>query len=544
MRRERPGVAQAGVSYVLLTALGATMLLPFLWMLATSLKSEAEIFQKRAMPQSVTLPAEGSAVTTSDGRPIRVAEPVLGADGKQAVAADGKPRWQPGEPLTVHAGSPLLRGSPGDRAESGSGEGLSDDLGTPVTNGMLMNDPTVIARFGGVTRFRTGKIPRMKGVVLIPRGDAANEAMARAWFSRYDATWDEMVAARWHGQVPLMLSEAMRRDWATRSGKGEAVTAGGHEVLKPGSQEPYQYRDCSWNEVGEPVRDALIPTEIVDSHGRPIVYNPPFPMLKTEDDPLKGRDGSDLMVFVGDEQDARAVRGSELALDRSVRLLFSNYLTVLADPEIRMSLYAWNSLFVSVSVVLLQVLTSSLAAFAFARLEWPGRDKIFIAYLATLMIPGVVTQIPNYLILQKLGWLNTFWCLIVPAASTAFGTFMLRQFMLTLPKGIEEAARIDGASLLRVWWDIVLPMSKPAVITLAIFAFVGTWQSFTWPLIVAPDEAVRVMPVALQQFQSSRGTSYNLLMGGALLMMLPMVFLFIIGQKYFVKGINLGAVKG
>jgi len=368
--------------------------------------------------------------------------------------------------------------------------------------------------------------------------------MARAWFVRYEATWEEMVAKRWDGMVPLMLNEDMRREWATKSGKAEPLTVGGTVVVRPGGGEPYQFKDCSWNEVGEPIRDNNIPTVVVDDRGLPVAWDPPFPMLKTEEDPLKGLDGQDLMVFVGAEPEARAVRGAELQLERHIRLLFSNYQTVLTDPQIRMSLFAWNSLFVAVCVVALQVLTSSLAAFAFSRIEWPGRDKVFIAYLATLMIPGVVTQIPNYLILQKLHWLNTFYCLIVPAAASAYGTFMLRQYMLTLPKGIEEAARIDGASLLRVWWDIVLPMSKPAVITLAIFTFVGTWQSFTWPLIVAPDEAVRVMPVALQQFQSSRGTSYNLLMGGALLMMIPMVFLFIIGQKYFVKGINLGAVKG
>jgi multiple sugar transport system permease protein len=160
------------------------------------------------------------------------------------------------------------------------------------------------------------------------------------------------------------------------------------------------------------------------------------------------------------------------------------------------------------------------------------------------MVPGAITMIPNYLILQQLGWLNTFIGLIIPGAASAYGTFMLRQYMLTLPKGLEEAARIDGASLLRVWWDIVLPLCKPAMITLAIFTFTGTWTSFTWPLIVAPDERVRVLPVALQYFSSGQSTAYTLLMAASLIMMLPMLILFVFGQKYFVRGIQLGGVKG
>jgi ABC-type glycerol-3-phosphate transport system permease component len=160
------------------------------------------------------------------------------------------------------------------------------------------------------------------------------------------------------------------------------------------------------------------------------------------------------------------------------------------------------------------------------------------------MIPGAVTMIPNYLILQQLGWLNSFFGLIVPAAASAYGTFMLRQYMLTLPKGLEEAARIDGAGLLRVWWDVVLPLCKPAMITLAIFTFAGAWGAFTWPLIIAPDESVRVLPVALKNFSGTQSTSYTLLMAASLIMMLPMLILFVFGQKYFVKGIQLGGVKG
>jgi ABC-type glycerol-3-phosphate transport system permease component len=356
-----------------------------------------------------------------------------------------------------------------------------------------------------------------------------------------------MLAARWKGLVPLMLNEHLRDAWAAKSGRSEPVAIDGRALRDPHAPVAtalYQYKDLSWSEIGAPVRDNRIPTALIDGSGLPVPYEAPFPLFRTVEDPLRGADGRPLLAFVGDEPQPRLVLGGELAVGTSVRLLWSNYQTVLADPQIKLSLFAWNSLLISVCVVVLQLLTSSLAAFAFARLEWPGRDKLFIAYLATLMIPGVVTQIPSYLILQQLGWLNSFYGLIVPAAASAYGTFMLRQFMLTLPRSLEEAARIDGAGPLRIWWSITLPLCRPALITLAIFTFASTWQSFTWPLIVAPAESVRVLPVALKYFNDEQTTAYTLLMAASLVMMAPMILLFLFGQKYFVRGIQVGAVKG
>ena len=539
MNGRRP--LRALFSHTVLVCLGATMLLPFLWMVTTSLKSESEVFQRHHLPQAVHLGRDGEQLRTQDGRPL--ASAVRRADDPTQLARGG--------PLVLRIGNPdMQQGSKGDRARTAAGENLSDDLGLPVLNGMVMTDQGRLAALGGVARFRDPRVmARYAEPVLVPRDldDGANEARARAWFSRYAAHWERMVAVRWKGLVPLVLSEQLRDDWAAMSGRSEPAAINGRALRDPhapGVAVHYQYKDLSWSEIGAPVRDNRMPTAIVDASGTPVPYEAPFPLFRSADDPLKDGDGRTLLAFVGDETRPRAVLGRELAITTSVRLLWSNYQTVLADPQIKLSLFAWNSLFISICVVALQLLTSSLAAFAFARMEWPGRDRVFLIYLATLMIPGVVTQIPSYLILQQLGWLNSFYGLIVPAAASAYGTFMLRQYMLTLPRSLEEAARIDGAGLLRIWWSITLPLCRPALITLAIFTFVTTWQSFTWPLIVAPAEAVRVLPVALKNFHDEQTTAYTLLMAASLVMMTPMVLLFVFGQKYFVRGIQIGAVKG
>lgn len=204
----------------------------------------------------------------------------------------------------------------------------------------------------------------------------------------------------------------------------------------------------------------------------------------------------------------------------------------------------WNSLFVATAVTFLQVLTSSLAAFSFARLKWPGRDKVFLLYLSTMMLPGLVMMIPNYQIMITLGLVDTYWGLIIPAAFTAFGTFLLRQFMLTIPSSLDEAAEIDGASKWRLFWDVILPLSRPGLITLTIFTFIGNYQSFFWPLVMLKTTHRYTLPVGLLFFDSSQGQQTNVLMAAITLSVIPMIILFILLQKYLVKGIQLGAVKG
>lgn len=204
----------------------------------------------------------------------------------------------------------------------------------------------------------------------------------------------------------------------------------------------------------------------------------------------------------------------------------------------------WNSLFVASSVTFLQVFTSALAAFSFARLKWPGRDKMFLLYLSTMMLPGLVMMIPNYQIMISLGLVDTYAGLIIPAAFSAFGTFLLRQFMLTIPASLDEAAEIDGASKWRLFLDVILPLSRPGLITLTIFTFVGNYQSFFWPLVMLKSTHRYTLPVGLLFFDSSQGQQTNVLMAAITLSVLPMIVVFVLLQKYLVKGIQLGAVKG
>lgn len=237
--------------------------------------------------------------------------------------------------------------------------------------------------------------------------------------------------------------------------------------------------------------------------------------------------------------------------------------------------YYFNSLFVATAVTAAKVATSAAAAFAFARLRFPGRDALFLAYLATLMVPDAVTMIPNFVTIRMLpewlthlfptvDWLavrhfgastddpmvgrlagvDSYFALIAPGMFTAYGTFMLRQFFLTLPRELDDAARIDGCGPWQVFLHIVLPLSKPALASLTILTFMGTWGAFIWPLVVTNQDQLRTLPVALQAFHGQHGTEWHLMMAAALMMVLPQLIVFVIGQRYFFSGLTVGAVKG
>lgn len=199
--------------------------------------------------------------------------------------------------------------------------------------------------------------------------------------------------------------------------------------------------------------------------------------------------------------------------------------------------YLFNSLFVAVCITAGEVLTSSLAAYAFARLRFPGRDALFLMYLATLMIPGQVTIIPNFILMRWFEWINTYQGLIIPTAFTAFGTFLLRQYFLSIPRELEEAARVDGASYFQVWWRIIMPLASPAIATLAVFSFMGAWNSFLWPYIMINTADMRTITVALRAFQTDYGTEWGLMMAGSLIAVVPMLLIFLAAQRYFVRGI-------
>ncbi len=204
----------------------------------------------------------------------------------------------------------------------------------------------------------------------------------------------------------------------------------------------------------------------------------------------------------------------------------------------------FNSLLIAGWVTFLQLATSSMAAYAFSRIPWPGRDKVFLLYLSTMMIPSLVLIIPNFFVMFKLHLVNSYLGLILPAAFSAFGTFLLRQFMMTIPMNLEEAAQIDGAGRWRIFTDIILPLARPGLITLAIFCFIGNYGSLFWPLIMIKDEGLWTLPIGMLSFSTDYGRQTNLLMAASLMTLLPPIIIFIALQKFLVRGIQLGALKG
>ena len=223
-------------------------------------------------------------------------------------------------------------------------------------------------------------------------------------------------------------------------------------------------------------------------------------------------------------------------------VMWQNYLkTVTVMPFGR---YYLNSTIQATAVTILQLLTSSLAAFAFARLRFRGRDLLFLLYLGTMMIPFQVTMIPNFIVMRLLGWIDTFRALILPPAFSAFSTFMLRQYFMSVPFELDDAARVDGASSFRIWWQILVPLSGPAMATLAIFTFMGQWNNFLWPLVVTNSDAMRTLPVGIAAFQGQYSIQWNLLMAGSVIALVPILVIYFIGQKWFVQGITLTGMGG
>ncbi len=206
--------------------------------------------------------------------------------------------------------------------------------------------------------------------------------------------------------------------------------------------------------------------------------------------------------------------------------------------------YFFNSVLVALVVTLGQLVTCSMAAYAFSRLHFRGRDALFFCYLATLMVPGTVTLIPTFILLSRIGAVDTYFALMAPPIFSAYGTFMLRQFFMGIPTELEEAAVIDGCGPVTVFYRIIIPLSTPALATLGIFAFLGNWQSLLTPLVLINRDELKTLPLGLLNFVDMYGANWPLLMAASLLSILPVVFIFLFGQRYFVGGIRLGGVKG
>ena len=205
--------------------------------------------------------------------------------------------------------------------------------------------------------------------------------------------------------------------------------------------------------------------------------------------------------------------------------------------------YYLNSLFVAITVTIGQLITCSMAAFAFARLRFRGRDLLFLLFLGTMMIPGQVTMIPTFMVLHWAGWIDSYKALIVPGLASAFGTFLLRQFFLTIPRELEEAAYIDGCSKWKVLWYIIVPLARPALATLSIFTFMGVFNDFMWALIVTSSDEMRTVQLGLAIFRDRYLTEWDLMMAGSVTATLPILIVFFFAQKYFIKGITLSGLK-
>lgn len=221
---------------------------------------------------------------------------------------------------------------------------------------------------------------------------------------------------------------------------------------------------------------------------------------------------------------------------------WDNFTTAWQEHNI--SRYYLNSLFVGVCVTILNLVTCSLAGYSFAKFNYPGRNLLFGTVLFTMMIPIASMIIPLYLVVKELGWINSYWGLIIPAGTSAFGIFLMRQHMLSIPEDLLDAARIDGANELRIFIEIVVPLVKTSIASLAIFIFMWNWDSFLWPLLVVTQDDYRTLPLGIAMFESAYGTNYPQLMAVAVVAMLPVLVVFILMQRHFIAAMTMSGVKG
>lgn len=206
--------------------------------------------------------------------------------------------------------------------------------------------------------------------------------------------------------------------------------------------------------------------------------------------------------------------------------------------------YIINSIVVSVGITVISLFFNSMAGFAFAKYRFPGRDRLFRLLLASMVIPAQVTMLPLFLMLNRLGLVNTYWGVIIPGMASIFGIFLIRQYIFSIPDSLIEAARMDGAGDFRIYWSIILPLAKPILVTLMIFTFMTAWNDFLWPLIVMTRDSMYTLPVALANLMGEHTQDTELMMAGSVITIVPILIVFLIMQKYYIRGIMLGSVKG
>jgi sn-glycerol 3-phosphate transport system permease protein len=241
-----------------------------------------------------------------------------------------------------------------------------------------------------------------------------------------------------------------------------------------------------------------------------------------------------------------SLQGSTIAptlLPDFSKLDWSSFSQVFRE-EPNLTRWIVNSFVVSLAVTLGQLITSSLAAYALANINFPGKIAFFFFFLGTVMIPWEATIIPNYLAVTRLGWKDSYQGLIAPFLAGGFGIFLLRQYFLTLPRDLYEAAVLDGCGHMRYLWSILLPLSRPALATLAVYTFLNTWNQYYWPLLIVDHPEWRTTQIGITAFRSSEVTMYNLQMASTIIVMLPTLILLVLGQRQLVRGLTSGALKG
>ncbi|MCL5103620.1 MAG: carbohydrate ABC transporter permease [Armatimonadetes bacterium] len=242
------------------------------------------------------------------------------------------------------------------------------------------------------------------------------------------------------------------------------------------------------------------------------------------------------------------LEGSVVTKIRKIGLKWENYsdaVNFLPEGTMKGLIYVWNTVYITILSIIGTLLSNSMVAYSFARLRWPCRDLLFGVLLSTMMLPGAVTMIPVFLIFRQLGWVDTLRPLWVPTfMGGAFGVFLLRQFFLTIPKDLEEAARIDGAGYWTIYWRVMLPLIKPALAALTIMTFMGSWNNFMGPLIYLNSPDKMTLAYALQLFQGEHVTEYGMVMAASTLVMMPVLLIFFFTQRYFIEGITLTGIKG
>jgi multiple sugar transport system permease protein len=224
---------------------------------------------------------------------------------------------------------------------------------------------------------------------------------------------------------------------------------------------------------------------------------------------------------------------------------WENYVAVITSPKINFLGFFWNSLKIALSVTALQLITCSMAGFSFARLRYPGRDFLFFLFLSSLMVPATVIMIPTFILIRQLDLIDTHWALILPAMTSAFGVFLMRQAFMTIPGELMDAAKIDGASYLRTYWQVLMPLVGPALSALGIFTFLGSWNNFVGPLLFLRTWDNYTFPIAIVMLNDYMGTGNRAhVLAGVMISILPVLVFFLLAQRFVIRGIAVTGLKG